>query len=90
MKLLNGASHLFSNLPLYLWIVFVYHEVHEDHEEFIIKLYRPLRFKPRGLPRGILVTWFHFVPFVLFVVIFLYLAPFAPWSKALGVMLGLR
>ena len=67
-------SYLFSDLPLYLWLVFVYHEVHEDHEEFIIKLYRPLRFKPRGLPRGFLVTWFHFVPFVLFVVIFLYLA----------------
>jgi hypothetical protein len=28
--------------------VFVYHEAHEDHEEFTIKLYRPLRFKPRG------------------------------------------
>ncbi len=32
----------------YLWIVFVCHEAHEDHEEFTIKLYRPLRFKPRG------------------------------------------
>ncbi len=29
-------------------IVFVYHEAHEDHEEFTIKLYRPPRFKPRG------------------------------------------
>ena len=28
--------------------VFVYHEAHEDHEEYTIKLYRPLRFKPRG------------------------------------------
>ncbi len=70
----TGESYLFSDLPLYLWLVFVYHEVHEDHEEFIIKLYRPLRFKPRGSPRGFLVTWFHFVPFVLFVVIFLFLA----------------
>ncbi len=39
----------------YLWIVFVYHEAHEDHEEFTIKLYRPLRFKPRG--RYNLITW---------------------------------
>ena len=29
-------------------IVFVYHEAHEDHEEFTIKLYRSLRFKARG------------------------------------------
>ncbi len=28
--------------------VFVYHEAHEDHEEFTGKLYRLLRFKPRG------------------------------------------
>ncbi len=32
----------------YLWIVFVYHEAHEDHEEFTIRLYPPLRFKLRG------------------------------------------
>ena len=77
LRLSLCESHPFSDLLLYLWILFVYHEVHEDHEEFIIKLYRPLCFKPRGLPRGIIVTWSHFVPFVLFVVIFLYLASFA-------------
>ncbi len=38
-------SHPLSDLFLYLLIVFVYHE---DHEEFTIKLYRPLRFKPPG------------------------------------------
>jgi len=32
----------------YLWTVFVYPVPHEDHEEFTIKLYPPLRFKPRG------------------------------------------
>ena len=32
----------------YLWIVFIYHEAHEDHEEFTIKLYPPQKFKPRG------------------------------------------
>ena len=50
------ASYLFSDSLnpnstenfKYLWIVFVCHEAHEDHEEFTIKLYRPLRFKPRG------------------------------------------
>ncbi len=44
----TGESHPLSDLFLYLWIVFVYHEAHEDHEEFTIKLYRPLEFKPRG------------------------------------------
>ena len=29
-------------------IVFVYHEAHEDHEEFTIELHQPLRFKARG------------------------------------------
>ena len=32
----------------YLWTVFVNYEAHEDHEEFTIKLYRPLGVKPRG------------------------------------------
>jgi len=41
-------SHPLSDLFLYLWIVCVNHEAHEDHEEFTIKLYRPLEFKPRG------------------------------------------
>ncbi len=36
---------IFSSI---LWIVFVYHEAHDDYEEFTIKLHRPLRFKPRG------------------------------------------
>ncbi len=27
-------SHPLFDLFLYLWIVFVYHEAHEDHEEF--------------------------------------------------------
>ncbi len=40
-------SYLLSDLLLYLWTVFIYHEAHEDHEDFTIKLYRPLRFKPR-------------------------------------------
>ena len=44
----TGESHPLSDLFLYLWVVFVYHEAHEDHEEFTIKLYRPLRFKPRA------------------------------------------
>jgi hypothetical protein len=44
----RGESHPLSDLFLYLWIVFVYHEAHEDHEEFTIKLYRSLRFKARG------------------------------------------
>ena len=30
------------------WYSIAYHEVHEDHEEFTIKLYRLLRFKARG------------------------------------------
>ncbi len=44
----TGESHFLSDLFLYLWIVFVYHEAPEVHEEFTIKLYQPLRFKPRG------------------------------------------
>ncbi len=44
----TGESHPLSDLFLYLWTVFVYHEAHEDHEEFTSKLYRLLRFKPRG------------------------------------------
>ncbi len=50
------ASHRLSDFLIpnltenfkYLWIGFVYHETHEAHEEFTIKLYRPLRFKARG------------------------------------------
>ncbi len=30
----TGESYPLSDLLLYLWIVFVYHEVHEDHEDF--------------------------------------------------------
>ena len=43
----TGESHPLSDLLLYFWTVFVYHEAHEDHEELTIKLYRPLRFKFR-------------------------------------------
>ena len=32
--ILHRESHPLSDLFLYLWIVFVYHEAHEDHEEF--------------------------------------------------------
>ena len=32
-SILHGESHPLSDLFLYLWIEFVYHEVHEDHEE---------------------------------------------------------
>ncbi len=60
----TGESHRLSDSPnpnltenfKYLWTVFVYHEAHEDHEEFTIKLYRPLRFKPRG--RNNLISFF--------------------------------
>ncbi|MEE9568857.1 MAG: hypothetical protein V3W37_05670, partial [Candidatus Binatia bacterium] len=38
----TGESYLLSDLLFYLWTVFVYHETHEDHEEFDIP--RPLRY----------------------------------------------
>ncbi len=52
----TGESYLFSDSLnpnstenfKFLWIVIVYHEAHEDHEEFTIKLFRPLCFKARG------------------------------------------
>ena len=42
----HGESHSLSDIPLYLWIVFVNREVHEDPEKFTIIYIGPFVSKP--------------------------------------------